>query len=371
MPVNDRKDLGQISTIPDNLLQRPRFGAITEVTKDAFVTELRHFFSTQNNRLRNGELPRIDKYAVSVDPVSDPLATAVSVVRSFPDIAENLPTIAVLAATGKNLKLDLGDKSIGKVIRAAAITSSSAGPYVLADGQTMVIRTYPLGPDEYFDSTYTFRDFMFADITVATPAEVVAAINAQAEFATAYIGSNGGVAIRAGRMYEALHFPNEITVQSGTAVTPLGFSVAQTSSNTGGSNVMYSRYHMAADLTISVEILAESENIRTEISDLLYDFMSYVMADRKWQFYGRSIFDSSVLDEYYQIIIRDGEMTFSGESDMARPNDQKDKIYVNRITIPVTSILYSDRILVDRNGSPLVPQKRPDLQYREDLPPWN
>lgn len=41
MSVNDRKDLGQIPTVPSDLNQRPRFGAITETTKDVFVTELR------------------------------------------------------------------------------------------------------------------------------------------------------------------------------------------------------------------------------------------------------------------------------------------------------------------------------------------
>lgn len=370
MPVNDRKDLGQIPTTPDDVLQRPRFGAMTEVVKDAFVTELRQFFSTQNNRIRDGELPRISKFAVSVDPVTDPLETAVSVVRSYPDIAENLPTIAVLSATGKNLKLDLGDKFIDNVVIAAQVIGST-GPFALTDNMTITVRSYPLGPDEYFDSTYTFRAYMFSNIAAATSVEVVQAINAQAEFVTAFLSPSGQVCMRAGRAYEALHFPNQITIISGTAVTPLGFTVNQTASNTGGSNIIYGRYHMAADLTVTLEVMAESENVRTELSDLLYDFMSYTLADRKWQFYGRSAFDSSVLDEYYQIIIRDNEITFAGESDIPRPNDQRDKIYVNRMTIPVTAILYSDRILVDRNGAPLVPQKRPDLQFREDLPPWN
>lgn len=371
MPVNDRKDLGQIPTTPDNLTQRPRFGAMTEVVKDAFVTELRQFFSTANNRIRTGELPRIDKFAVSVDPVTDPLETAVSIVRSFPDIAENLPTIAVLSATGKNLKLDLGNKFVDHVVVAAQVTGSIAGPFVLTDGMTITVRSYPLGPDEYYDSTFTFRTYMFSNIAAATASEVVQAINAQAEFVTAFMSTTGRVSMRAGRAYEALHFPNQIAIQTGTAVTPLGFTDGQTASNTGGSNIIYGRYHMAADLTVTLEVMAESENVRTELSDLLYDFMSYTLADRKWQFYGRSAFDASVLDEYYQIIIRDNEITFAGESDMPRQNDQKDKIYVNRMTIPVTAILYSDRILVDRNGLPLVPQTRPNLQFREDLPPWN
>lgn len=363
--VGNQPGLGQIPTTPLDPLQRPRFGAITEVTKDAFITEIQRFFSVNNTRLRSGEFPRIDKYSVSVDPSSDPLSTALAVVGAFPDIPENLPTIAVMSATGRNLKLDLGDKFVQRVIPPAALTSTP-GPFTLNDGMTMVVRTYPFKPDEFVESTFTFRDFMFTDISQATAREVANAINAQALYVRASHDIQGRVIISAGG--QGRNFPNSVTMMSGTSLAALGFSPGQFAANSGGSNLIYDRYYMAADLTIVIEVLAESVNVRTEISDLLYDFLSFVMADRKWQFYGRTIYDSSVLRETYQIIFKDGEIQFAGESDIQRPGDQKDKIYVNRITIPVTSIMYTDRLLVDEFNNPITPQIQPDLMYREDLP---
>lgn len=370
MPVLDRKDILQEATIPTDPLQRPRFGAMTEVVKDAFVAELRRHFSTANAKLRVGELVRIDKYAVSVDPSVDPLETAVSIVRSYPDIAENLPTIAILSAAGRNLKLDLGDKFISYVIPPAQILTA-IGPFNIPVDSTLTVRTYPDDVGNHVDSTYIFRNYMFSNIAAATSHEVAAAINAQALYVTASIAPDGSVRIAAGRSRRARNFPNSIEIIGGTALAALGLTAGDSNTNTGAPNVMYSRYYMAADLTITMEVLAESENIRTELSDLLYDFLSFNMADRKWQLYGRSTFDTSILDEWYQIILKDGEINFAGESDMPRPGDQRDKIYVNRITIPVTAILYTDRIVVGEDGQPMVPTAMPDLQFREDLPPAN
>jgi len=374
MPVHNRQDLGQIPTVPDNLTQPPRFGAIHELVKDAFVLELRHFLSTANNRLRIGELPRIDKYAVAIDTKIDPLETAVSLIRSYPDITEDLPLIAVLATTGRNLKLSISDKYTSMVVPPAKIIGSANGPFALTDGMDLQITTQPDGIDtNVVTSRFVFPSFMFTNIAAATPEEVVYAINFQSLYVTAYVVTDGvikHVGIRAGGPHGTL-FPNKITIVGGTSLGTLGLAIGQTDQNYGVGKQAYERYHMAAELTVAIEIVAESENVRTDISDLLYDFFSYVMADRKFQFYGRSIFDESVLDETYQIILKDSQISFSGEQEINRLGDLRDKLYINRISIPVIAIQYSDRLMTNIDGSTTTPLINIGLISNFNLPEPN
>jgi hypothetical protein len=374
MPVPNRQDLGQIATVPDNLTQPPRFGAIHELVKDAFVLELRHFLSTANTRLRDGELPRIDKYAVAIDTKVDPLETAVSLIRSYPDITEDLPLIAILATTGRNLKLSISDKFTSMVVPPAKVVGSVSGPFVLTDGMDLEITTQPDGvATNVVTSRFVFPAFMFTNIAAATPEEIVYAINFQALYATAYVVTSGAskyIGIRAGGP-QGTTFPNKITITGGTALAALGLIVNQTNQNYGADKQAYERHHMAAELTVAIEIVAESENVRTDISDLLYDFFSYVMADRKFQFYGRSVFDESILDETYQIILKDNQISFSGEQEVERVGDPRDKLYINRISIPVVAIQYSDRIITDAQGTTVTPLINIGLISNFDLPEPN
>lgn len=374
MPVKDRQDLVQIPTSPDNLDQPPRFGAITELTKDAFVLELRHFLNTSYAGMRIGELPRVDKYAVAMDTSVDPLETAVSLIRSYPDITEDLPLIAVLATTGKNLKLGLSDKYVSMTVPSAKVVGTALGPYTLTDGMDIELTTQPDGVDtNIVTSRYVFKSFMFTSIGAATLDEVVYAINFQSLYTTAYTaksGVNNVLGIRAGGQ-SGTHFPNKITITGGTALAALGLTIGQTDQNYGTGKQAYERHHMAADLTVSFEVVAESENVRTEISDLLYDFISYIMADRKYQLYGRTVFDDTILDETYQIILKDSEIMFSGEQEVPRLNDPRDKLYINRISIPVTTIQYSDRVITSAAGDPVAPLINIGLISNYDLPEPN
>jgi hypothetical protein len=348
MPVQD-KILGPIPTTPDNTDQKPVFGSIIETTKDAFLLELRHYMNTRYTGVRSGELPRIDKYSVAVDVSTDPLETAVNLIRSYPDITEDMPLIAVMSTTGQNFKLGISDKFVRVAVPPAQIVGG-VGPFTLSDGQDLTVTTYPNGIA--LTSRFKFPAFMFVDITHATVDEIVSAINIQALYLTAvkvYDGTSTKIALRAGGP-RATQFPNKIDIVDGTAITALGFTQGQTSQNYGTGHVAYSRNCLSANLTVALEVVAESDNIRTELSDLLFDFFTFVMADRQFQFYGRSMFDINVQDETYQIIIRDNEIALSGEQEMPRPNDPKDKIYVNRVNVPVTTIQYTDRIIVDKSG---------------------
>lgn len=374
MPVNDRQDIVQQATIPDNLDQPVRFGAITELVKDTFVLELRHFFNTAYTQARVGELPRIDKYAVAIDVATDPLETAVNLIRSYPDITEDLPLMAVLATTGKNMRLSISDHFTSLVVPSAKVISTVDGPFVLADGMTIELTSNPDGVESsQRTSTFKFPSFMFPDIANATLDQVISVINFQALYVTAYKEKNGPstkLAIRAGGP-NGTQFPNKITITGGTALAALGFTVAQTDQNYGVGKKAYNRHHIVSDLVLGIEVVTESENVRTEITDLLYDFVTYALSDRMYTFYGRSSYDSGVGDETYQIIIRDNEITLSGEQETPRLNDNRDKLYINRLNIPVTAIQFSDRTATNLDGTITTPLVQATVVTSDDLPEPN
>jgi hypothetical protein len=372
MSVKDNPNLGPIATVPDNTDQPPRFGGITELVKDAFVLELRHYFNTSYSQVRPGELPRISKYAVAVDVSVDPLETAVNLIRSYPDVAEDMPIIAVLAATGNNLKLNISDKFVGVVIPPARVLGGQ-GPFNLTNG-TLTVQTIPDGnPSKPVTSTFKFPPTMFVDITNVTLDEIIKVINFQALYVTAGKVTTNGVttlALSAGGP-KGRSYPNSITVLGGSAVTALGFTTNQANQNYGPGKQISTRHMLAADFTVALEVVAESENVRTELSDLLFDFLTFVMSDRQFQFFGRSIFDAGVADETYQIIIKDKDVSIVGEQEMPRPGDPRDKIYVNRINVPVSAIQYTDRVMTTSTGQIIVPPASITLGQNDDLPTPN
>lgn len=372
MAILDDHTLIQEPTVPDNLDQPPKFGAISETLKDAILLELRHFLSTDKAKLRTSELPRVEKYSVAADVSVDPLETAVSLIRSYPDITEDMPLIAVMSTTGRNMKLGLSDKYIATVVNPATVVGSVAGPtYTLSEGMDIVVTTVPTADlNNIVTSTFVMRSFMFVDITNATLQEIINAINTQALYVSAFTYENGGniyLGLSAGGTH-GLNFPNKITVVSGTLLPAVGLTAAQTSQNYGAGKVAYERHAISAELTVALEVMAESENVRTDVTDLLYDFLAYVMADKKFQLYGRSVFDSSVTNETYQIILKDADIYLAGEQEIPRSNDQRDKIYINRMSIPVVIIQYSDRVITNNDNSILIPQISHDVTRIDDLP---
>lgn len=374
MPIDDRQDIKQQATIPDNLDQGPRFGAITELVKDAFLLELRHFFNTAYTQSRIGELPRIDKYSVAIDVTTDPLETAVSLIRSYPDITEDVPLIAVLATTGRNTRMSIGGHLTSLVVPTAKVVGSLAGPYTLTDGMTIILTSQPDGRVASLrTSTFSLPAFMFANVSAATLDEVITAINLQALYVQAVKETVGGVdylALQAGGPH-GTQFPNKITITGGTALSAFGFSISQTDQNYGSGKKAYYRHHLASELTVAVEVVAESENVRTELTDLLYDFVTYTLADRMYTLYGRSTYDSTILDETYQIIIRDNDISLSGEQETPRLGDNRDKLYINRLSIPVLAIQFSDRTATGADGVNTEPIISPTLIPRSDFPEPN
>jgi hypothetical protein len=93
----------------------------------------------------------------------------------------------------------------------SALLRSARGPYVLASGQTLLIDVDGVG------QTVTFVPAQFFDITGATPAEVVAALNTQLTGAGATLVPGGRLVLTS----ETTGASSTLTITGGTAATAL------------------------------------------------------------------------------------------------------------------------------------------------------
>jgi hypothetical protein len=110
------------------------------------------------------------------------------------------------------------------------------------------------------------------------------------------------------------------------------------------------RYMYASDLSVQLSILANDELVRKELHDILNAFLSFFLEDRFFTFNGRTDVPENPLDpsyrrnESYQITIRQ-PVRHSGESEVQRPGDLNDRVYVGMHTVDVTTSWYIDREL--------------------------
>lgn len=355
--ITDNLEKRPEPTIPDDETDPPRFGQIIETTKDAFVIELKKFFDRNrisNSRLR--EIPTIKKFDFSFKRNESSYETAVKIIRKMPDIDENLPLVAILAATGRNLPMGIGGQLVAPVSARTYVQGSQIEPFALEDNQTLIYQT-TTPQKETLTSVIMFRGHRFDNIAVATAQEVVDEINFQALYARASIGEGGRINLAYGGPATS-PLPNGITGDieigdedndAGTAAATLGFVAGQKSEYT--ATTPFNRYHQAMSLDIAIEVVSEDENVRTELVDLVWAFFTFYMDERDYMFLGRSIFDSSIPNETYQVIIKP-DPSMAGENEVPRPGDERDKLYVNRLNISVTTLWYTDRAVVSSNGTP-------------------
>jgi len=365
--IIDNDPKGPAPTIPDDTTDPPRFAQPVETTKDAFILELRKFFDREYqtaNKIQ--EVPNIRKYDVSFKPNESSQETAVNLIQKFPDISENLPLIAVLGATGRNLPMSIGGQYMATVHYPPLIESTIIEPYVLMNGQTIIYKTITTDGTEY-TTTIILRNSRFANIGQATAAEVIDEINFQSLYGHG-LASDGKVQLIYGGPINSGSASGTIEIVGGTAITALGFTIGHSAAYT--SVIPYHRYHQATSLDIGIEIVAEDYNIRTELNDLVWSFFTYFMDTRDFTFLGRSVFTKSIPDEWYQVIIKP-ELTMSGEQEVPRPGDEKDKLFVNRINISVTTIQYIDKaVLIPGTTTPLYINKD-GVAYDDTIPQKN
>lgn len=206
-------------TTPDDLLDPPRFGQVTETTKDVLVLELRKFLSNaQQTNERRIELPTIEKYATFGDG-NDPYATAVSILRKYPDKIEELPHVAVMASTGAERRLNIGPPFVATVQDPAFVQATIAEPYALTDGDVLTLRTFSPKHGPALD-TIVFATSRFPSahpITAALAKDVARVINEQAAYVRATVIEDSGqnyVRIEAGGSNNLGQTPSEIEVHS-------------------------------------------------------------------------------------------------------------------------------------------------------------
>lgn len=106
----------------------------------------------------------------------------------------------------------------------------------------------------------------------------------------------------------------------------------------------YIRETVGGDMSVVIEISAPDTNVRSEITDIVAGFFAVYMEDRAFQFIGDGKVDPvSGVPSNYQIILQ-SKGQIQGETDQPRPEGEPvDRIYFNRVTIPVIFIDYVDR----------------------------
>jgi hypothetical protein len=357
-----------VPTVPDDTTDPPRFGQPIETTKDVFVTELRKFFNRQGQTVSKvEELPTIRKFDMSVKNTESSQETAVTLIQKFPQIDEHLPLVAVLAATGRNypMSMGLGGSHIGQVMDPVTITGTVAEPYSLLANQTITFKTTTCFGDVR-NTTITLRSSRFADITAATADEVIQEINKQALYATGWVATVNEDNYVAITYNDRKNIKGDIEITGGTAIAALGFTIGQ--SALYRNSTPYNRYIQSTSIDVAIEVVAEDYNTRTELQDLVWAFFTSTMNERDYTFLGRSVFDSAIKNESYQIVLKP-DPSMSGEQEVPRPGDEKDKLYVNRINISVTTMQYLDKaVLVPGTNTPMYLS---DVTVDETIPQKN
>lgn len=357
-PVENLENRGYVATSPYDSTDVPRFGQLTEVAKDAFKQELTEYFKyeTSDGVEKFVELPNIEKFAIGTAPGTNNLETFVNLIVSYADTKDRFPMVAITSASVREKRLGLGNNFFDTVQYPPSVSSTNAGPFNIVEGWRIELVTWPLGVgtitspfedarDVSVTSTIEFVDAFFANPAEATIEEIVAAINVQSLYYTAFANSDGTLRLQAGGLLAPSN-PNYIEITGGTAecLAALGLTVGQSDSFTSTSNPPKNRYFVAADMVINIDVISEELNTKQELADLVYAYFAYYMEKRYFQLLGRSYFERDLDPEEWFHIIFNGQFSWSGETTVPRPGQEGyDRIYSVRGSIPITVIDYIDK----------------------------
>jgi len=360
MITEDLASHKNIATTPLDPQDPARFSQLTETVKDCIQRELCQFFKFVGSGSKHIEIPTIEKYSLGSEGGNNPIETMTRIILQHPDILERLPLIAITTSTGSNLKLGFNSQMVGATQQPARVKGTNKGPFHFVEGDKIAFRTKPDGIN-FAISTILFPSKLITNLAATTVEEVVALTAVQALHVTAQV-TNFSDPVGVIRFLAfgplAKLYPNQIEVlpppySTQNAIDQLGLTieVVDNSANRPPAN----RYQLAANLTVGLDIGCESENSRRELTDLLLNFFSLEMDKRDFTFYGRSIFDDEFIQddsgrkENYQVILKD-QHALTGEAEIPRQassGEQKDLIYINRLSVPVTIVDYIDRYVVN------------------------
>lgn len=350
MAVDERfEDKQNIPTAPMDLNDPARFSQLIETAKDAFVIELTRYFDIKEPEFARLEVsvPTVQKYNMGLNILSEqPYETFVHLIQKYPDVTENTPLVAVTTANSNQKPIGIGGNFVDVVQLPARIAGSQAGPYAFQTGDKLCLNMAPNGTTLYTE--IYFSSVFFADLTAATITEVVNAINNQSLYLKASAelsGSDYVLRLEAGGIM-SVNSPNSIEIVAGSttnALNVLGFNIGDNDSTV--NHPPCNRYAISADMTIGLDVGADSDNERREISDLVSNLFTYDLDYRNYTWYGRSVFSESYATEWWQIIFKT-QFAWSGESEVPRgpgSGDKVDMIWANRATVPITILYYQDR----------------------------
>ena len=347
------------SVSPDDQHDPPRFGQILETTKDAFVLALREFFNSDQVPGRTQELPTIEKYAAGFAAANDPFLTTVEIVQEYPDILEALPHVSVTAASAQNKRMTAGSTLIAQVQYPPRIegTNQPTFDFSTSDGtvRKLAIKTQPNRTGIWEETCILFRRERFVDWSAATMAETLRVINERMDFVQAFETPEGTLGIQCGGPRGGDRRPNAIEVMATSdagLLTALGMTVGQADSSFNQARAPQNRYHMSSAVTINIDVLSVDPNTRREVADLIYSWATFWMERNNFELEGRTWRDEEVSspDEWYHISFHQ-EVSMGAHQETARLNDAKDKIHIQRVTVPVTTWMYLDRAVRKPDGS--------------------
>jgi hypothetical protein len=348
----------------------PKFGQLIETTKDGIASELRRFFDYQSEDMRAklGELPTIEKFAHGgAGSTQQSMETVVNLIMSHADAPDRFPMVAITSASVREKRLGLGGNLASSGQYPPAVTGTEMGPFDLTPEWTVQLETDPHGTGVLVTSTILFAEILFSDIHNASAQDVADAINMQALFFHAVVVGGGFIRLVTGGP-AAPGVPNSIEITGGTpaCLAALGFEVGQSDVYTNPTNPPKKRYEVAADMTINIDVVADSINVRGELADLVFDFFAVYLERQYFQMFGRSYFDRD-LDppEWFQLILQ-GQFAWSGEYAQPRAGgDQREQIYSIRGSVPLIAVDFVNRDVQRGSQTWLQPE---DAQQTEELP---
>jgi len=340
------------TTAPLDNTDKPRFGQLSETAKDSFQVELTNFltYSISEGTTIFREIPNIEKFMIYSDASAPSLETTVRLIQSYGDTPDRFPMIAITSASVKQRNLGLGSNFVDHVQYPPSVEGSESGPFVITEDESFEVTTWPLGyagdDDEYVSTTtLEMTSHFISDFSAVTVEEVVSAINKQALVLKAYVTSTGKLGLQTGGV-AAKATPNYIEISDGDTnlLAALGFTIGDSQSYTDTDNPPKNRYYVAADMVVNIDVVSDDLNTRQELADLVFDFFTYKMEARRFQFLGRSYQNKTQDPEEWFHIILQNEFNWSAEYVKPRQGgEQYDQIYAVRGSVPITITDYIDK----------------------------
>lgn len=348
------------ATQPFDSTDLPKFGQLSETAKDTFAQELAEYFEV-TDQLSDKELtiPNIQKF--SVGSSKDDLETVVNIIMSYADTPQKFPMISITSTSSREKHMNMGSNYVATVQYAPSVLGSGLGPWDITSPSTsslsLQLTTWPGGTEaSAVTSTVVLAESLFSDPTNVDIDTLIRVVNKTQALYYRFEKDNAGhLRISAGGV-SAPSNPNYIEVAGGSAslLSMLGLTVGDSDIYSNIENPPKNRYGMSSDMTINIDVVADSINTRGELADLVQTFFQYYMQSRRFEFFGRSYFDRELTNkEWYHIALK-GQ--FSWSTEVTRPRqggEQYEQIYAIRGSVPIfiEDFVDKDKVLVPVWGS--------------------